>query len=777
MPYGVNSNGQLYWGDNNLSGATLAVLDNQRFFLSAATSEWEALDAELNSSYPWLTTSSLVGIIGETLTQLDVLTGAAKTLNDAYLNGNTITIDSTGGPLEFTFVDGPPEHFQVSCSTQDDFFRLKPPSDEGRAFQLDLTSSLRYIMLSVDDGATELAQIEMSGNSGVMNIEATGVLSVGQGSSELALLSSGDITFDDQHLTAAIAIGEATTGTGLTGFTATSIVGALNEVKDDVGSVTLDAAYNSGATINVDATGGDLTMDVDVGQKVSIEQGNDYVRFSGESAHQLFLNAALYRYWLATNNGAGEFSSMTVEAGGDFILTNTAGIDLLTTGDHINLRADYIGGNVNLVGGNVELLARTQLHIGVSSSTTYGDHAIRIGTSTNTGRTIEVGNTGGTTSLSLKSGSGALAIEGAGAVTFNDQYLTAAIPISQSGVTALVGFTTATSIVGALNEVKGTTITTTPTPVDNQVAVWTSGTDLEGTAGLLWDGSTLTVQGTISNTTGILTIDPADSYTRIGPLVSNHSLPTDSLLVSQQLEVNSTAWFDGLVHTYGKIWSHAGIQSYDNVEIVFGSGTDAQIDWCTTPTSADDHQLRIGLGGATATNMALSLMDYSDRNTTVGYASTTPALLVHNNDVTKYVSLYHDGTDGVFATSSGGHIHTTRDSTATVVQQEFMPYEAADENSINIVLSDSHGFGEVSAVNNVDSNTHVWARFRWVTDDGGTTAVELMESSPNVGTLGTDLYFNITGGTGTVTLYNRLGETVRGFYSLRYSEHALGGLV
>lgn len=45
------------------------------------------------------------------------------------------------------------------------------------------------------------------------------------------------------------------------------------------------------------------------------------------------------------------------------------------------------------------------------------------------------------------------------------------------------------------------TVTSSGTPVDNQLAVWTSATDVEGDSNLTWDGSTLAVGGALTATT------------------------------------------------------------------------------------------------------------------------------------------------------------------------------------------------------------------------------------------------------------------------------------
>ena len=94
MAYGVNANGQVHWGDANLGGATLAVLDNKRFFLSGSVAEWEAFDAELDASYSWLSKSSLVGVMGEALAQVEAVTGDLST-HAGIVTGNPHAVDAS----------------------------------------------------------------------------------------------------------------------------------------------------------------------------------------------------------------------------------------------------------------------------------------------------------------------------------------------------------------------------------------------------------------------------------------------------------------------------------------------------------------------------------------------------------------------------------------------------------------------------------------------------------------------------------------------------------
>jgi len=96
--------------------------------------------------------------------------------------------------------------------------------------------------------------------------------------------------------------------TSLVGFTATSIIGALNELKTGVGAVTLDVAYKASAgvatitinagDINWNSTGAyssvfDLTAATGTADGVHVENGTDYIRFDHAAADQIALTAEL----------------------------------------------------------------------------------------------------------------------------------------------------------------------------------------------------------------------------------------------------------------------------------------------------------------------------------------------------------------------------------------------------------------------------------------------------------------------------------------------------
>ena len=110
------------------------------------------------------------------------------------------------------------------------------------------------------------------------------------------------------------------------------------------------------------------------------------------------------------------------------------------------------------------------------------------GTLTVSGRTATLatgggGGSGTVTSITAAADSGTgTAITTSGTFTFT----------GSTGITTSVSGTTVTIVADNNGDV-----TAVGTPVDNQLAVWTSATSIEGDANLTWDGSTLTVAGAL----------------------------------------------------------------------------------------------------------------------------------------------------------------------------------------------------------------------------------------------------------------------------------------
>ena len=135
---------------------------------------------------------------------------------------------------------------------------IGPPGSTTRGnIYLDHVSGLLYVK---SDGTWYVCGDKLWNLSGstIVNRDSRAVSISTSG--DIALVAN-NLTFDDQYLSAPIPLSQSGT-TGLSGFTATSIVAALNEVKAGA-TPTIDDAYNnsSGAsTVAVDA--GDMTWNL-----------------------------------------------------------------------------------------------------------------------------------------------------------------------------------------------------------------------------------------------------------------------------------------------------------------------------------------------------------------------------------------------------------------------------------------------------------------------------------------------------------------------------------
>jgi hypothetical protein len=165
------------------------------------------------------------------------------------VNGAAITLDADAAS-NFT-VDG--ADLTLSTITSGDINIIS-------AGQLDIDAT------SLDADFTGSFNIDGSGNSSIRTTSSNLDIST-QTSGDLSITSSGDLSFEDQYLTSPITLSETGETALDSSYTAVSIVGALNELKDDLGNVTvtLDGAYDgpggSGAGKVITADSGAVVID------------------------------------------------------------------------------------------------------------------------------------------------------------------------------------------------------------------------------------------------------------------------------------------------------------------------------------------------------------------------------------------------------------------------------------------------------------------------------------------------------------------------------------
>ncbi len=202
-------------------------------------------------------------------------------LNDAYDDGSIVTVDTTD--VDFQLSSG--RSFIVSS---------------GATQSLKVTGTTTQIngSLDVNGGAITLDATSASNLSVTGNTLTLSTLTSGN----IAISSASALTFKDQFLSSPIALSQTGT-TGLVGYTATSIIGALNEVRSLAsGADTLDEVYDgptgggSGRVVIVDS--GSVKLDATSATYAPLELTQQTAApTSGLAAGQIaFINGHLYNY-------------------------------------------------------------------------------------------------------------------------------------------------------------------------------------------------------------------------------------------------------------------------------------------------------------------------------------------------------------------------------------------------------------------------------------------------------------------------------------------------
>ena len=219
-----------------------------------------------------------------------IVSGAAQidlSLDDAYNQGSTIAVDSTD--VNWNIYNG--RYFNINSNTK-------------------AASILRVYASASVDIVNVHGRFEQDGGSFNFEGSEASLISVANnnltlstiGSGDAVISSAGEITFKDANLSAAIALSEPGTS-GLVGYSATSIVGALNEVKAfATGNDTLDECYDgstgsgSGRTITADS--GAVKIDASSGNYAPIElTERTTAPTQGLAAGQIsVINGTLYAY-------------------------------------------------------------------------------------------------------------------------------------------------------------------------------------------------------------------------------------------------------------------------------------------------------------------------------------------------------------------------------------------------------------------------------------------------------------------------------------------------
>ena len=183
----------------NVAGDVRLVRSTNQFYTWSGTA-WVNVSKAINiaidpiSGYSSTDVQSVLEAIKTEITNIENgVQHITKSLDDAYGDGSVINVDST--------------NLEINLSS-------------GKNFSIDS---------SID-------------NSTLFSVS----------NSSIVISSKGPLTLKDSNMTSSISLSQTGQG-GLTGFTATSIIGALNELKSGAGSsnVSLQGAYDNGRTINI----------------------------------------------------------------------------------------------------------------------------------------------------------------------------------------------------------------------------------------------------------------------------------------------------------------------------------------------------------------------------------------------------------------------------------------------------------------------------------------------------------------------------------------------
>jgi hypothetical protein len=146
-------------------------------------------------------------------------------MDDAYNNGSVVTVDNTN--VDFQLADT--KSFKVT-------------SDGGVTNVFDVTAAITGDIVAVVGALNQSGGAFSLNGNGTSTIKTTNAtLNIQTTSSGLiAIDSAGGLTFNDQYTSTGIALSQ-TGVTGLVGFTATSIVQGLNELKSAIGGIPVEA--------------------------------------------------------------------------------------------------------------------------------------------------------------------------------------------------------------------------------------------------------------------------------------------------------------------------------------------------------------------------------------------------------------------------------------------------------------------------------------------------------------------------------------------------------
>jgi len=190
--------------------------------------------------------------------------------------------------------------------------------------------------------------------------------------SDAVLISSDntDITFKDGRVSGGITLGQASSGTALTGtFTATSIVGALNELRLDLDTSSGDVTDVIGGNgISDSGSGGDITVAIDLAS-------NSGLTATGGTGDQLAVDSGIAGNGLTIGSGIlaiGEGNGMSVTADAIAVDVSSDGGLIATggTGAQLEIKPDTTSTTTSEA--NAAIIGTNGLSVKVDDATIEG---------------------------------------------------------------------------------------------------------------------------------------------------------------------------------------------------------------------------------------------------------------------------------------------------------------------------------------------------------------------------------------------------------------------
>ncbi len=296
-PSSINWTAELKTGDLNFSdtfeldvGDTIDIIADEEFTLTSSNSTMA-----LNSDSTMILTAGSYAHIKSDVAIALLLTDAFSIAGEAAISAGT---DGSG---------------ELTASSGEQYWLGVFP-------QINQTGTAGYdaLHIEVSEDAT---------GSGEKNLLWAGVASGGPAAEKFKIDNTGKL--GDEYLSNPIGLSQSGT-TGLSGFTATSLVGALNELKSGLGGPNMDQTYDNfggPGTVTIDA--GDLTfaltearsfvVDVSAVTGVtndgfSVVSHTDYFTLFETLSHGLTLSTQMEIFGITTSDNVG------IDCGDDFLM-------------------------------------------------------------------------------------------------------------------------------------------------------------------------------------------------------------------------------------------------------------------------------------------------------------------------------------------------------------------------------------------------------------------------------------------------------------------------